>query len=215
MESLLTDNIADDRSDDLEQFIKDFEQSSTTPNVADLYMKHLNATNINDINNINVMNINNMIDINNTIDDTESLNSQPDVIEQIGLKLKGVGKSSSDLYQPDISGYSDHRKSFSKWYSPSPAENTVNITDIADCVDNIYHYVKSTDEQIENIYEKSLAAGDSIEEILSTLRARDIDHRVQQIEANQQTMKAQLDDIIDFLKKLRADVMAIRYGPEE
>jgi hypothetical protein len=215
------DNIADDETTDeqLAQFIQDTENAS----IADLYIKHLSGQ---------------PKSIGRDFTSADDLPPNR-VIDNVG---SGISVSHYDYYNsgsfhPSTSGYSKYptyddigkaRKKKSHRSRVTTTDDMQNSIDlIGDQVESILDCVKSTDQIINDIHERQLGVGDSIEELQehargTTMRTVELNSRMTELEKNQKAIirdhakiTESLSQIAKVLQVMHLNVKCIRWGEDE
>jgi hypothetical protein len=197
------DNIADDDSadDQLEQFIKDTESAS----LADLYIRHLSSG--------QKSTVSHNLPPNRILDDVTAPHS----------------------YHPATAGYSDYslhdyigqtqKKKSRKSRTRTDVQNSIDL--LGDQVESILDCVKSTDQIINDIHERQLGVGDTIEELQehargTTMRTVELNSRMTELEKNQKAIMLEqvktteaLSQIAKLLQVVHLNVKFIRWGDNE
>lgn len=236
------DNIAESETpeEDIAHFIGEMEK---TPSVADLYMNHLRHSTVpvsrylDEFDNVadDVFNVPNLIEY-------------EDVLSNIGSTIGNVGKNNNktmynlvDNYQRDVSEYTPYPTHSPSCRTKFPMSEINDVEAIESAIDNIservdiiYDCVKSTDQQINDLFEKSLGIGDIVEELQESVRSNvlrlvetnnrtirieniqsELMTRLELMEKTQGIMKSQLRDIIATLADIHKCVKTLRYNDSD
>ena len=216
------DNIADDETTDeqLAQFIQDTENAS----IADLYIKHLSGQ------------------PKSISRDCPSNDELPPnrVIDNVGegLSVSHYDYYNSGSFHPSTGGYSKYavyddigkarKKKSRKSRGTVVCDDMQNSIDlIGEQVESILDCVKSTDQIINDIHERQLSVGDSIEELQehargTTMRTVELNSRMTELEKNQKAimndqakLTETLSQIAKVLQVMHLNVKCIRWGDDE
>jgi len=207
------DNIADDDStdDQLAQFIADTESAS----LADLYIRHLSSGQKSTSGQV----VSNELPTNRILDNVGNSYSRAHTHSYHPTTAKY-----SDYSLHDYVGHTQKKKS-RKSRVNADVQNSIDL--LGDQVESILDCVKSTDQIINDIHERQLGVGDTLEELQehargTTMRTVELNSRMTELEKNQKAIMLEqaktteaLSQIAKLLQVVHLNVKYIRWEDNE
>lgn len=218
---IVDDNIDENDEDaaHFAQFIKDSaKEPEKPPSIADMYMSHLSAPRMMPGYSTRAKEVYSRYGLYSDEFDDLPTNT---VIDKV---------SSKSTYHPSTSGYTKYSGigKNRKWSNqshkyaqyldedeeePGPIETAINL--VSDRVDVIYDCVKSTDQLINDMYERQIVTGDAIEELTeagqnTTLRTVEISSRLSTLEKSNNKFAAELSKLTTAVADMDSIVREIR-----